>query len=1798
MNKSYQSIWNESLGAYVAASEQTSGCGRSTRTRTTVMASPVRASSHAMLLEQRIVFDAAVLGTVIEVSDEGSAADLPDEPAVGADDPAESGDERVGDVEQGVVNEPAEGVETGEDDPASTTDDAEEVTEAQDSEDATSDGGPDVAATSEEDTPVADEQATVTETVEDEDQSTTSDTAEEVTESSVRREVIFVDAAAVDLLDELDLTASEVWVLDGASDGVEQMASLLQGRTGIDAIHILSHGSDGQLELGNGVLNLSSVSGEYADELTVIRSALSAEADLLLYGCDVAQTGDGQAFVQALAEATGADVAASMDDTGALARGGDWQLEYQVGEVEAEGLAADDWDGLLATTVLPQTLSFTDVATLNGIVFTGVVTVVAGDVVRFENVFTIQGQAVDLLLTVLSVENVTNGASVSDVAGIFFESSANIDPRIEVQFSFVEAGTSDLFALPSTGRFVFNDVDSQDTFDMTELVGMSPDFSSVVIGDDLESGGFSNTPNPAGYDFYRVDPTVAGDPTNWLDEVNVFGDPAANTVTAYTSTGFSSAQFVYGSTGTDAVARPRGINLGSFLLDSFVTNDAPVDGDESNTVTEDTTLTVADGDADDLLANSSDGDSDTLTITQYTVAGDATVHAAGSTATIGGVGALTINANGSYSFAPVANYVGSIPVATYTLSDGTVTDTSTLTLDISPVNDPPVAVDESITVTEDTPFTSVVDLDANDTELDGGTLTVVPGTFTTTQGGSIVIAANGSYTYTPPASFSGSDSVAYNVTDGTASDTGILNITVIADFDGDGVNDDDDDIDDDDDGIIDSVEAGTPLVAMVSPTTVQADVLENAPFSHTFTLDPPGSATLPNGGVTVSVLSGDVVGGDQWRGFQPPITSMTVEMYGASVTMPTQYLDVIGSIPRVIEIDYGATADSLNTADHEYHFVIGIAGLAQEFGGTAFTTITSSTNLTVLANADVFGSNQYSLLDGVESTTPGMTGTVVSSNLSTVANGYTFYEITGDISSFTLTYTGNDPHGLVFGVVAVPLGTSRDIDADDDGITDNVEAQTTAGYIAPSGTDSDGNGLDDIYESSPGAGEGLTPVDTDGDTAEDYLDSDSDADGTADVAERGDGGPTSVTSTTDTDGDGLFDTFEGSDVNDGVDPNDENLTGTTFNLEGVPALAADGSNAVPLTTDLLFRDVNDAPVAVDDAITVPEDTPFTSVVDLDTNDTDLDGDSLTVVPGTFPTAQGGTIVIAANGSYTYTPPVGYNGTDSVNYTVTDGTASDVGTLNITVGPGNVPETHAPPIASTTEDTPVVFSSANGNGIFITDPDNTDAVVEVRLEIPGDIGSLQLSGTAGLISVSGNGSNQIILTGTITSVNAALNGLTLTPTADYNSATTADLVVTLKRPLDLGFINPGFENPDFADLNAFHSLNETLVPGWDTSASDNMIEIWDAGHNGVEAFEGDQFAELNANLVSTLSQTFTPSISGGDLELSFSHRGRSGDDTMNVSAIDLGADGVLGGGDDTVLFSQNYTTGNTAWQQYQANLGPVTGHAVILQFNSVSAAGGNPTFGNFLDAINVSGSATTTDIVQVTITPVRDTVTDNVSTNEETPITFNVLTGGANADNFEGSPIVSSNTNPSHGSLVLGANGEFTYTPDPNYTGPDSFTYTVTSPSGVTETEIVNINVVGVNEPPDAVNDAQAVVPEVPTVVNLLDNDTDPEGGPLTVTVATLADPALGTLSNVGGVWTFTSAPGVSGPVVINYTIVDQDGASDSATHTVNVANQPPAPAPQPAPPPAPAPAPAPAPVPLPEDPSPPREGTPVPVTPP
>ncbi len=176
--------------------------------------------------------------------------------------------------------------------------------------------------------------------------------------STARQEIVFVSPSVRDyqhLLDGIS-TNVEVFVLDPARDGVEQMAEVLADRRGVDAVHIISHGAQAEVMLGSARLTLASMNSVYADQLTAIGHALSDHADLLIYGCNFGQGELGQLATSRLAELTGADVASSTDNTGHVALGGNWNLERRDGTIEtALALTTSgttQWRGLLAETIL------------------------------------------------------------------------------------------------------------------------------------------------------------------------------------------------------------------------------------------------------------------------------------------------------------------------------------------------------------------------------------------------------------------------------------------------------------------------------------------------------------------------------------------------------------------------------------------------------------------------------------------------------------------------------------------------------------------------------------------------------------------------------------------------------------------------------------------------------------------------------------------------------------------------------------------------------------------------------------------------------------------------------------------------------------------------------------------------------------------------------------------------------------------------------------------------------------------------------------------------------------------------------------------------------------------------------------------------------------------------------------------------------------------------------------------------------------------------------------------------------
>ncbi|MDG9925675.1 MULTISPECIES: VCBS domain-containing protein [unclassified Pseudomonas] len=164
-------------------------------------------------------------------------------------------------------------------------------------------------------------------------------------------------------------------VVQAGQDGLAAIEQALEALGQVDSIQILSHGSSGQFTLGGTTLSSDNV-GQFGEVLQQWRDNLSGRADIQLYGCNLGAGEAGKTLVAELARWTGADVAASDDDTGATGAGGDWQLEVRSGDIDQHIALSDaalsGYDKLLAnanpTTGLP--VGSSDVLLGNNFTFT------------------------------------------------------------------------------------------------------------------------------------------------------------------------------------------------------------------------------------------------------------------------------------------------------------------------------------------------------------------------------------------------------------------------------------------------------------------------------------------------------------------------------------------------------------------------------------------------------------------------------------------------------------------------------------------------------------------------------------------------------------------------------------------------------------------------------------------------------------------------------------------------------------------------------------------------------------------------------------------------------------------------------------------------------------------------------------------------------------------------------------------------------------------------------------------------------------------------------------------------------------------------------------------------------------------------------------------------------------------------------------------------------------------------------------------------------------------------------------
>ncbi len=1105
-------------------------------------------------------------------------------------------------------------------------------------------------------------------------------------------------------------------------------------------------------------------------------------------------------------------------------------------------------------------------------------------------------------------------------------------------------------------------------------------------------------------------------------------------------------------------------------------NNAPVANDDSASTPEDTAITV------DVLANDTDADGDVLTVT------GASAAAHGTTA---------VNADGTITYTPAANFHGSDSF-TYTISDGYGgTDTATVTVTVDSVNDLPVAVDDAASTNEDTPVT--IDVLANDTDADGDTLTVA----SVTQGTHGTVVNNGSnVSYTPNANFHGSDSFTYTVSDGNGgTDTATVTITIGS------VNDPPDAVDD-----TASTNEDTPVTVSVLTNDIDAD---GDTLTITSVTQGTHGSVINNGSDVSYTPSANFHGSDSFTytisdghgGTDTATVSVTISSVNDSPDAVDDTSSTNEDTPVTVNVltnDTDADGDTLT-----------VASVTQ---GSHGAVANNGSNVVYTPNANFHGSDSftYTISDGHGGTdTATVTVTVSSVNDSPDAVDDTASTNEDTPAPINVLTNDTDVDGDTLTVASVTQGSHGTVVNNGSNVvyTPNANFHGSDSFTY---TISDGHGGTDTATVNVTVNSANDPPDAVNDTAStnedtpvpiNVLANDTDADGdTLTVA--------SVTQ-------GTHGTVANNGSNVSYTPN-ANFHGS----DSFTYTISDGHGGTDTATvAVTVSSVNDPPVAVDDTTSTNEDTAVT--VNVLANDSDVDGDSLTITSVT----QGAHGAVINNGSNVrYTPSANFYGSDGFTYTISDGHGgTDTATVNVTVNSVNDPPVAVDDTASTNEDTAATVS------VLANDTDADGDTLTITSVTQGSHGAVVNNGSNVRYTPGANfhGSDSFTYTisdghgGTDTAtVSVTVNSVNDPPVAVDDTASTnedtAATVSVLANDTDVDgdtlTITSVTQGSHGAVVN--NGSNVRYTPGANFHGSDSFTYTISDGHGGTDT----------ATVTVTVAPVNDPPVAVDDT----ASTNEDTPVTVSVLANDTDVDG-----DALAIASVTQGTHGTV-----VNNGSNVSYAPNANFHGSDS---------FTYAVSDGHGGTDTATVSVTVSSINDSpvaVDDAVSTNEDTPITIDVL---ANDMDVDGDTLtITSVTQGIHGTVVNNGSN-VGYTPTANFHGPDSFTYTISDGHGGTDTATVTVMVVSANDPPVAVDDAASTQEDASVTVEVLMNDTDVDGDTLTV-VGTSSTTNGTVVVNPDGTITYTPGDGFSGPDSFTYTVSDGHGGTGTATVTITVAS--------------------------------------------
>ncbi|MGY6395232.1 tandem-95 repeat protein [Vibrio parahaemolyticus] len=1227
---------------------------------------------------------------------------------------------------------------------------------------------------------------------------------------------------------------------------------------------------------------------------------------------------------------------------------------------------------------------------------------------------------------------------------------------------------------------------------------------------------------------------------------------------------------------------------GSANLDILPINDAPNAENDVITTEEDTAVTI------DVLVNDSDVEGDVLSIQSASVPSEQ--------------GSVDI-VDGKLVFTPAENFNGEATI-TYIVTDGDLTDEANVTVTVTPVNDSPVAVDDTVSTQEDTVV--IIDVLPNDSDVDGDKLSIESASVPKEQG--TVEVVDGKLVFTPAENFNGDAEITYTVTDGQLTDEAKVTVTV--------------------NPVNDAPTIKVDAVESITEDAVNTDtVVATLTVRDTDTPEDQLTVSLENNSNGYFVLVGNDVkltqaGVDAVNNDELNLKDLTISASVSDGVNPT----VSDSDSLIVNRVNDAPTVENAIADQE---------LSEDFAtytidlNDAFKDSDSALNFSVSGNSNV---------------------------LVSIENGIATISPTADWNgSETLTFTATDPSGeSISQTVNFTVAPVADIVADKATVVED-----TPTIIKVLGNDTfEGDGKVVSLDTNNGPANGTVSVNPDG----------------------------SVTYT----------------------PND-NYHG----IDSFTYIVTSGGVSESTTVNVDVTPVNDAPVAKDDTAITDEDTPVT--IDVLPNDTDIDGDKLSIQSASVPETQGKVEIV--DGKLVFTPAENFHGDAEITYTITDGALTDQATVNVTVNAVNdtpvvessiADQTLAEDFTPYTIDLNTAFSDVDNvdgeltfsvsgnsniqvaivNGIATftptadwngsealtftaTDPsgesisqtvnftvapvadivadkttvvEDTPTIIKVlgndTFEGDDKVVSLDTNnGPAnGTVSVNPDGSvtyspndnyhgadsfTYIVTSGGVsesTTVNVDVTPVNDVPVAKDDTATTQeDTAVTIdvlpndtdidgdtlridsaSVPSDQGTVEIVDGKLVFTPAENFNGNAEITYTVTDGQLTDEakvtvtVNPVNDAPTIKVDAVESiTEDAVSTDTVVATLTvrDTDTPEdqltvslennsngyfvLVGNEVKLTQAGVDAVNNDELNLKDLTISAsvsDGVnptVSDSDSLIVnrvndaptvenaiadqeLSEDFATYtidlNDAFKDSDSALNfSVSGNSNVL----VSIENGIATISPTADwngsetltftATDPSGESIS-QTVNFTVAPVADIVADTATVVEDTPTIIKVLGN----DTFEGDDkVVSLDTNngPANGTVSVNPDGSVTYTPNDNYHGTDSFTYIVTS-GGVSESTTVRVDVTPVNDAPVAKDDTAITDEDTPVTIDVLPNDTDVDGDKLSIQSASVIE-AQGKVEIVDGKLVFTPAENFNGDAEITYTVTD-GSLTDQATVKVTV----------------------------------------------